>query len=93
MPGPSDGERLFDEFELLPGQRLPWDLPWEPDQQQEEDLVETNPNQIPDEDEGTDEDEEDWDTRSGSGAAIFPLSSTWTTSAREDSPRSRARSR
>ena len=76
MPRPSNEKRHYDDLDPLPEQRLSWGLPWEPDREQEEQLMETDPTQMPDEDSEADEPEEDdgTDEIGGSGAALYPLS-------------------
>ena len=76
MPRPSREMPPYDDLDPLPGQRLPWDLPWEPDREQEEQLMEIDPTLMPDEDSEAEEADEDdgTDEIGGSGAALYPLS-------------------
>lgn len=76
MPKASRETPPYDDLDPLPGQRLPWDLPWEADRDREEQLMETDPTLIPDEDSEADETEEDDESEEigGSGAALYPLS-------------------
>lgn len=75
MPKPSREMPPHDDLDPLPGQRLPWDLPWEPDREQEE-RMETDPTLMPDEGSEADETEDDDgpDEIGGSGAALYPSS-------------------
>ena len=71
MPRPSREMPLYDDLDPLPGQRLPWELPWEPDGE-EESRMETDPGQMPDDDE--DEEDDTDDTGGGTISAVYPPS-------------------
>jgi hypothetical protein len=63
----------YHDLDPLPGQRLPWELPWEP-RDQEESRLETDPGEMPGDEDPEETEEGEADEGGGSGAAIYPLS-------------------
>lgn len=63
----------YDDLDPPPGQRLPWELPWE-SRDQEEIRSETDPGEMPDDEDHEETEEGEADEGGGSGAAIYPLS-------------------
>ena len=71
MPRPTREMPPYDDLDPLPGQRLPWELPWEP-KEEEESRLETDPGQMPDDDEDGDDDSDE--AGGGVSASVYPLS-------------------